>query len=161
MDAIRGSDNSDNTLGLLLKRFEARPHSQVAKRVFFRHSQRFFNNFDSLALENIRKSCFPFKNCVIKFCNKFWALPLPIVNNRSNHASWFNPLVKTNPIVHFKGCWVVSSRARHLIKEVLIRTRFNQSDWETSLSQSKRQTKAHGACAYNNNAIRVLHRNYL
>ncbi len=72
---------------------------------------------------------------MIKFSNELWSLSLPVVNNWRNHASWLNPLVQADALVHLKSSWMIRSRAGYLIQKVLIRAGFKKRDGQTRLSE--------------------------
>ena len=87
-----------------------------------RHLQRFFDDLDALALEDIGKARVVLEQRVIEFGDQGIVLPIPILKLRRNQATRLIFGVEAD-VEEFQRGRMVGAGARHLIEEIVVRKR--------------------------------------
>ena len=129
-----------HTVGVLFERHELGRQPKIDIGMRLRHLHRLFDDFDALALQHVGKARVILEITVIERGDQLAFMAIPIMEHRRNDAARLELLVEPDAVEHFECGWVVCSRTRHLLEEIIVAESLDQTDFKVGLRQCERKT---------------------
>src|SRR5262249_19167286 len=131
--------------------------AHVDQRMRLRHLQRFLDDLDALALQNVGKASVVLEMDVVEGGDQLALVPVPIVKDWRDDPARLDLLIETDPIEHFERGGMIGAGPRHLLEEIVVAERLDQRHGDIVLSEGERKAQAHGASADDDDAIGFGH----
>src|SRR5215510_13352993 len=155
--AGRIADAGDHAVGVLLEGVEGRAQAKVDQRMRLCHLQRFLDDLDALALQNVGKAGVVLQMDVVERGDQLVLVAVPKVEDGRDDPARLDLRVKTDAIEHFERGGMVGVGTGHLLQEVIVAEGFDQRHRNVVLSEREREAQPNRAGADDDDAIGLVH----
>src|SRR5580704_1340532 len=100
-----------------------------------RHLERFLDDLDALALQNVRKARVVFQKRVIKGGYPLAFGTVPVMKFRRDDAARLELLIEPEPVEHFQRRRMIGAGAWHLFKKIILAQGLDETDLLARLRQ--------------------------
>ena len=130
-----------DAVGVLRERREGGGEAKLDIGVRLGELERLLDDLDALALQHVGKAGVVLEQAVVELGDPLALGAVPVVEQRRDDAARLELLVEADAVEQLERRRMIGAGARHLLEEIVVAQRLDQTDLDAVLRQLERQAQ--------------------